>query len=79
MATKNISPEIKNTFQWLLSELWEVLILSSIGEYDYIEEKVEKVLLFIKEHGISESSMALEEDINNEALVNLVNKFKQEK
>jgi len=77
MIKKKVPEELKNTFQWLLSEMWEVFILSSLGEYDGIEEKLGKVLLFARKQGITEISMSLEEEISDEGLLNLINKFKQ--
>ena len=73
-----ITEETKNAFQWLLSELFESLILLTLGHDDIAEEKLTKVLLFSKQNGITECSMALEEDIDKEGLINLINKFKQD-
>jgi len=72
-----INDETKDAFQWLLSEMWETFILASVGEYDNIEEKLAKVLLFATSNGITECSMALEEDLNKDSLQELINKFNQ--
>jgi len=76
--THEISDETKNAFQWLLSETWETFILASLGEYDNIEEKLARVLLFATSSGITECSMALEEDLDKEALQALINNFKDQ-
>ena len=73
-----INDETKNTFQWLFSELWETFILSSLGEYDSIEEKLARVLLFATSNGITECSMALEEDLNKDALLSLISNFQDQ-
>ena len=64
-----------NTFHWLLSELWNVLVLAKLGYYDMIDEKLEQVLVFLKENGITESAMSLDGELNKDALVDLINKF----
>ena len=73
MALNN---EIGNTFQFLISELWNTLVLSSIGENDMVEERLIKVITFLKEKGITEEVMALEAPISKESIVNLISTFK---
>jgi len=75
MEINKLDESTLNTFHWLLSEMWDVLVLAKLGYYDMIDDRLERVLLFLKENGITESAMSLDGEINKEALVNLINKF----
>ena len=74
---EHIDQETIDTFHWTFSEIWNIYILARLGYHDMIEEKIEDMLTFLKENGITESIMSLEEDLDKEALVNLINKFKK--
>jgi len=75
MESKQITDETVETFHWIFSELWTIFVLAKLGHYDEIDEKLEKVLLFLKSSGINEVAMSLEEDLDKESLVNLINQF----
>ena len=74
---ENIEQETVDTFHWIFSEIWNIYILARLGYYDMIEEKIERLLLFLKENGITEAAMSLEDDLNKESLISLINKFKK--
>jgi len=72
-----VKPEVKNTIQWLISELWEALVLSSIGSSDLIEDRLLKVITFLKSQGITETTMALEDEMSDESIKKLLEQFKK--
>lgn len=75
MDKQDLSEEVLNTFHWILSEYWDILVLAKLGYHDMLEDKMEALLGFLKANGITEESMSLEGDINKEALINLINQF----
>ncbi len=75
MEKPNIDQATINTFHWLLSEVWDLSVLARLGYHDTLEDKIEKVIQFIKENGINEISMSLEDSINPEDLSRLISKF----
>ena len=75
METNELDDATLNTFHWLLSEMWDIFVLAKLGYHDMIDEKLDKVIVFLNENGITESVMSLDGDINKEALVKLISKF----
>lgn len=71
-----IDEPTKDTLHWLISELWKAFILSKMAHLDMLEDELERIILFIKKQGISEVSMALEEDISIDGINNLIKQFK---
>ena len=75
MEKPNIDHYTINTFQWLISEFWELSVLAKLGYHDTLEDKIESVIQFLKDNGIDEISMSLENNIKPESLLKLINKF----
>ena len=66
---------IKESFHWLISELWEVNVLADNGMYDVIPDKLEPIIEFLKSTGISEEIMALEKDLDYNSLIKFFTEF----